>query len=107
MLTLLERLCGHSQDLTAVDVGSVLAVARTDREGLEQRLSYGLRAYREGADVVITLPPPRLEPVPLRLGGTAEFGGWRVSLRETPEAGECFALCLPPLTPIKIGRAHV
>lgn len=102
VLTLLERLCGHSQDLTAVDVGSVLAVARTDREGLEQRLSYGLRAYREGADVVITLPPPRLEPVPLRLGETAEFGGWRVSLRETPGAGECFALCLPPLTPTTV-----
>ena len=102
VLTLLERLCGHSQDLTAVDVGSVLAVARAGREAQERRLSYGLLAYREGADVVITQPPPRLEPVPLQKGGTAVFGGWRVSLRETPGAGECFALRLPPLTPTAV-----
>ena len=30
------------------------------------------------------------------------FGGWRVSLRETPGAGECFALRLPPLTPTAV-----
>ena len=102
VLTLLERLCGHSQDLTAVDVGSVLAVARAGREAQERRLSYGLLVYREGADVVITLPPPRLEPVSLQRGETAVFGGWRVSLRETPGAGECFALRLPPLTPTAV-----
>ena len=102
VLELLEQACGHRKNLSAVDVGAVLAVAGSSRTDLEARLVYRLLARGDGEDVVI-FRQPRLEgPVSIALGETVRFGGWTVTLAETPGEGQSYRLFLPEAAELSV-----
>lgn len=102
VLDLLGRVCGHRKDLSAVDVGAVLAVAGSGRTDMEARLSCRLMAWCEGEDLVIFRQSPPAEPVPIARGETVRFGDWTVTLAAAPGRGESHRLSLPEAAELSV-----
>ena len=90
VLGLLASVSGHRKDLTARHVEAVMHLLRS-KEERQLSLPYGLTARREGEAVVIEKNAPVPAETPIAVGETVSFGAWRITLSETPQAGESYA----------------
>ncbi|MCI8811098.1 MAG: tRNA lysidine(34) synthetase TilS [Oscillibacter sp.] len=95
VLQLLETVCGHRRDLSAVDAQAVLALCRGNQVKWELRLSYNLLVRGEGEDLVIVQLSPPPGPVAVTPGQPAAFGEWTVTLGAEPGEGDSYPVSLP------------
>lgn len=102
VLRLMAQAAGHRKDLTATHVTAVLDLARGGRTDLEVSLPYGLTARRKKYTLELARRPARLEAVPITVGQTVTFGTWTVTLSETPEGRDGWAVAPPEGAPLLV-----
>ena len=102
VLRLLAQTARHRKDLTAAHVTAVLDLARGGRTDLEVSLPYGLTARRKKYSLELTQRSARPEAVPIAVGQTVTFGAWTVTLAETPEGNDGWAVALPEGAPLSV-----